>query len=134
MKSSKKALNKILFVDDDPDICSVVEIALATIANYDLVVCKNGHEAIEKSKSLLPDLLLLDIMMPEIDGLTLCDHLREQEGYQNIPVIFVTAKVHSRAINNYKEKGAIGVISKPFDPIQLGKMIDSLWDQFQNKP
>ena len=133
MNSSVKTLNKILYAEDDPDIRSLVEMTFTAMTDYDLVSCKDGLEAMEQSRNLIPDLVLLDVMMPKMDGLTLYDYLRKQENYRNIPTILMTAKVQSHEVEEYKKMGVIGVIPKPFDPVQLPQILESLWNDFQNQ-
>jgi CheY-like chemotaxis protein len=121
-------LSKILYVEDDMDIQSVAKIALEVVGGFTLHSCSSGKEAVEpKSAEFAPDLLLLDVMMPEMDGPTTLKHLRAMPGLETTPVIFMTAKVQANEVAHYKSLGAIGVIAKPFDPMQLATQIRQLW-------
>ncbi len=127
------ALTKILYVEDDLDIQSVAKIALETVGGFTLLSCNSGKKALEpESEAFAPDLILLDVMMPEMDGPTTLTKLREKASMKTTPVIFMTAKVQVSEIAHYKSLGAIGVIAKPFDPMQLAKQIRQIWDEHIN--
>lgn len=116
---------KILFVEDEADIRAVVEFALED-EGFNLIQCCNGQEALDKAPNVNPDLLLLDVMMPGIDGPTTLARLREIPEYEHIPVIFMTAKVQPQEVQQLIELGALGVIPKPFDPLTLADEIHSI--------
>ncbi|MET3108200.1 two-component system OmpR family response regulator [Oxalobacteraceae bacterium GrIS 2.11] len=123
-------LRKILYVEDDEDIQSVAKIALELVGGFTLRSCNSGKQAIEPiTMEFAPDLLLLDVMMPEMDGPTTLTNLRQMPGIENTPVIFMTAKVQVSEVAYYKSLGAIGVIAKPFDPMQLAAQIRQLWSE-----
>jgi CheY-like chemotaxis protein len=125
-----QTLTKILYVEDDADIQSVARIALEVVGGFTLRSCGSGKEAIEPASSeFAPDLMLLDVMMPEMDGPTTLSHLRAMPGLEKTPVIFMTAKVQAIEVAYYKSLGAIGVIAKPFDPMQLASQIRQLWSE-----
>ena len=115
----------VLYVEDDPDIRMVASMALDN-EGFELVMCDSGQEALNKAVTLTPDLLLLDVMMPEMDGPTTLKKLRQLPQLANTPVIFMTAKVQSGEVAEYKALGALGVISKPFDPMTLADKIHNL--------
>jgi len=112
----------VLYVEDEEDIREVTEFALED-EGFNLVVCASGLEALEKAPALKPDLILLDMMMPGIDGMTTAMKLREMAHLENTPVIFMTAKVQKAEKEKYREIGAVGVISKPFDAMKLADTI-----------
>jgi CheY-like chemotaxis protein len=125
-----RELNKVLYVEDDVDIQSVAKIALEVVGGLTLRSCSSGKEALEtKTVEFAPDLMLLDVMMPEMDGPTTLRHLRSMPGLEKTPVIFMTAKVQNSEVAHYKSLGAIGVIAKPFDPMQLATQIRQLWSE-----
>ncbi len=126
--SGPKILSKILLVEDEPDIQIVVKIALEAMSDFIVDTCDTGEMAIEKAKSNPPDLILLDVMLPDMDGPTILGVLRGSNKTDQIPIIFMTAKVQPKDVNHYKEIGALGVIAKPFDPMLLVKMITDIWD------
>ena len=123
------ALNKILYVEDDVDIQTVAQIALEVVGGFQLKTCSSGKEAIREAAGFMPDLLLLDVMMPEMDGPTTLEGLRKCENTKNTPVIFMTAKVQATEVAYYKSLGALGVIAKPFDPMILATQVRKLWDE-----
>jgi len=113
---------KILAVDDDAFALSLVEAALAEHGFNDVVTATSGEDAInliEKSRTTF-DCFLLDLRMPEMDGVELCTHIRTFEEYKNSPVIFVTAVSDRACINSAYAAGAVDYISKPIDPIEIG--------------
>ncbi len=116
----------ILYVEDDPDIQVIARIALEDIGGFDIRACSNGREAIEVIAGFRPDLLLLDVMMPGMDGPTLLGHLRQTPNGAAAPVIFMTARVQGSEVEHYLSLGAIDVIAKPFDPLTLSAHIKQL--------
>ncbi len=112
-------IEKILIVDDDEDIRVVTEFAARRIGNWSVVCAANGKEALEKARSELPDVILLDVMMPDLDGPATLEKLREEASTAEIPVIFLTAKVQRHEVERYLALGACGVIRKPFDATTL---------------
>ncbi len=119
-----KNLN-ILFVEDEADIRAVAEFALED-EGFNLIQCRNGQEALDKARDVIPDLLLLDVMMPGIDGPTTLARLREIPEYEHIPAIFMTAKVQPQEVKQLIKLGALDVIPKPFDPLTLADRILSI--------
>ena len=115
----------VLYVEDEADIREVAEFALED-EGFQLTPCTSGQQAMDKAVALKPDLILLDVMMPGMDGPTTLKKLRELPHMVNTPVIFMTAKVQPAEVAGYKAMGAIGVISKPFDPMTLADEIRSL--------
>ena len=126
-------LQKILYVEDEPDIQAVTKLALEEIGGFTLEVCSNGDEALSKAIAFAPDLLLLDVMMPGMDGPTTLKALRELTEIRNIPAIFMTAKVQPHEVQEYKDLGAIDVIAKPFDPMTLSDNLRNIWITCQAK-
>lgn len=125
-------LQKILYVEDEPDIQAVTKLALEEIGGFTLEVCSNGDEALSKATTFAPDLLLLDVMMPGMDGPTTLKALREISDISATPAIFMTAKVQPHEVQEYKDLGAIDVIAKPFDPMTLSDNLRNIWDKCQN--
>jgi len=120
-------LAKILYVEDEPDIQAIAKLALETIGGFTLEVCSSGAEAIEKGPHFQPDLILMDVMMPGMDGPTTLTELRKDSKLHTTPVVFMTAKVQPQEIAEFKELGAVEVIAKPFDPMTLSEQISSIW-------
>jgi len=120
-------LRTVLYVEDDPDIQAVAQLALEVVGGLAVVMASSGSEAVTKAAAEVPDLVLLDVMMPGMDGPTTLLALRELEGMASVPVIFVTAKVQAAEVQQYVELGAIGVIAKPFDPMTLAEQARVMW-------
>ncbi|MEB0139641.1 MULTISPECIES: response regulator [unclassified Undibacterium] len=124
------SLKHILYVEDDPDIQTVAQIALEVVGGFSLTICSSGAAALaEVHGNCRPDLLLLDVMMPNMDGPTTLLELRNIVATSNTPVVFMTAKVQSSEVELYKSLGAIGVIAKPFDPMELSAQVLKLWQE-----
>ena len=134
MNSGKKEiprLKKIILVEDDGDVQTVVKIALETMGDFDVQLFSSGIELLQKADLLSADLILLDFMMPVMDGRKVLEKLHKIPNTADLPVIFLTAKVSDREIVDYKKMGAIGVIAKPFDPMTLADTIKNIWiDQY----
>ena len=120
-------LKRIVYIEDEPDIQAVAKIALEAVGGFELKVYSSGEDALVTAASFAPDLLLLDVMMPGIDGPTTLQLLREQPELANTPCIFMTAKVQPEEVKKYVNMGALGVIAKPFDPMTLSEQIESMW-------
>ncbi len=125
---SVQELNRILYVEDEPDIQAVAKIALEAVGGFELKVCSSGEEALQDPVSFAPDLLLLDVMMPGMDGPATLVELRKLPELADVPVIFMTAKVQPQEVEHFKSLGAIEVIAKPFDPMNLAQTIKNAWD------
>lgn len=119
---------KILYAEDEPDVQTIVEISVWSTSNYEIKTCQNGQLLLECVEEYKPDLILLDVMMPEMDGPATYKNLKLNEKTKNIPVIFITAKAQTHEIELFKETGVIGVITKPFDPITLCSEIQRIWE------
>ena len=122
-----KTLQKILYVEDEKDIQLVARIALETVGKFTVTVCNNGVEAIEAFARVNPDLVLLDVMMPDMDGPTTLQRLRQTPGGETVAAVFMTAKVQPHEIAELKQLGALDVIAKPFDPMTLPETIQTIW-------
>jgi two-component system, OmpR family, response regulator len=122
-------LKFVLYVEDDPDIQMVAQMALEVVGGLTLRACSSGPEAIAAAASCRPDLILLDVMMPGMDGPSTLAELRKLASTAATPVVFMTAKVQAAEVAHYKTLGAIGVIAKPFDPMQLAQQVRQLWQQ-----
>ena len=126
---SNQELQRILYVEDEPDIQAVAKLALEQVGRFTLEVCSSGQEALDKAEKFSPQLMLLDVMMPEMDGPTTLKKLRGIAGLEDIPVIFMTARVQPHELQEYMEMGAIDVVAKPFDPMMLSYQIREIWER-----
>ena len=113
------SVQRIMLVDDDPHIRRIAEISLTAVGGFDVTLVHSGMEAVSAAKRSRPDLILLDVMMPEMDGPTTLQLLRADPQTAAIPVVFMTAKVQRREVERYRNLGALGTIAKPFDPMTL---------------
>jgi two-component system OmpR family response regulator len=120
-------LQNVLLVEDDPDVQIIASMALVDIGEFTLTVCSSGQEAIAAVPRVKPQLILLDVMMPDMDGPTTLAELRKLPLAPHPPIIFMTAKVQPQETQRYLRLGAIEVIAKPFDPITLADQLRAAW-------
>jgi CheY-like chemotaxis protein len=120
-------LRRITYVEDDADIASMVQLCLSDIAGFDLQICSSGGEAVAKTAEFAPDLILMDMRLPDMDGLAAHQALKAIAGLEATPVIFMTARAGAEEAETYRQSGALGVIPKPFDPTTLAKEITQMW-------
>ena len=116
---------RILHVDDEPDIREIVDMSLGLNPDFEVRSCASGMEALVTAAEWSPFLIMLDVMMPDMDGPTTLTHLRENPATADIPVLFMTARAQSREVEHFISLGAQGVISKPFDPMTLAFLVRS---------
>lgn len=126
-------LTRILIVEDEPDIQAIAQLALEAVGGFIVRVCGSGAEALVIAPDFAPDLILLDVMMPGMNGLMAMQALRELPATAATPVMFITAKVQPQEIARYRELGALDVIPKPFDPMTLAATISAAWERRQPK-
>src|ERR1043165_5375171 len=113
-------LKRILLIDDEDDIREVAQLAFETAGDFEVDSAQGGREGVAKAHAVRPDVILLDVLMPELDGPHTLAMLRESSDTHDIPVIFLTAKVQTADKRNLLALGARGIIAKPFDP-QIGR-------------
>ena len=121
-------LVRILYVEDQQDIRLVAKMALEVVGGFTVIACASGQEALSSAAAAMADLLLLDIMMPGMDGPSTLKALRELPATAHTPVIFMTAKVQTAEVALYMGLGALQVIPKPFDPMELSAQIRRIWE------
>jgi CheY-like chemotaxis protein len=126
-------LLRILYVEDEPDIREVAKLALEAIGGFALEVCASGEAALAKAPQWRPDLVLLDVMMPNMDGRATLKALRVIEGLGEVPVVFFTAK-QGAEVDELIELGAAGVLAKPFDPMTLAEKVSEIWARHHGRP
>jgi CheY-like chemotaxis protein len=122
-----KSLQRILYVEDEPDIQAVARIALEAVGGFQVLVCNSGQEALCAAPAFAPQLILLDVMMPGLDGPGTLAALRAQPELKETPVVFMTAKAQASEVSRYRQIGALGVITKPFDPMALSATVLEIW-------
>lgn len=120
----------LLYVDDEPDIRTIAELALQLDPTIDVRTAGSARDALSILESgWRPDVVVLDVMMPDIDGPALADRIRARPGFADVPIIFMTARARSVDIAGYQDRGAKGVIVKPFDPISLAGEIRAILER-----
>jgi two-component system alkaline phosphatase synthesis response regulator PhoP len=119
---------KVLLIDDEDDIREVAAITLETMAGFEVIAAADGVTGLARAEQEHPDVILLDVMMPGIDGLATFERLQQSESTRSIPVIFMTAKVQSADRQRLADLGALGIIAKPFDPMTLAEQVLALLD------
>jgi len=124
------SLTKLLLVDDDPDFLIIAKFCLENLQGVAIKYVSSGQEAIHESLIFKPDLILLDVMMPRMDGLTTLKAMRLIPALAHIPVVFFTAKVQKDEISTFLKAGAIDVITKPFDPQTISSNILAIWEKY----
>lgn len=125
--SSKK---KVLVVDDEPDIVDLIKMAL-TLANFEVTTAENGPATLKILEGLKPDLILLDIMMPQMTGFEVCKKIRSQKALRSVPIIMLTAKGQKQDAEQGLKLGADDYIIKPFDPYDLAEQVRSMIEKTQ---
>ncbi len=125
---------RVLHVEDEPDIREVVKIAFDFDPNMSVQSCESGVEALSQAASWQPDLILMDAMMPGMDGPEMLNHLRRDARTAAIPVVFMTARAQDSEIARFLALGAVGVIAKPFDPLALAKSVRACLDGQSKAP
>jgi len=123
---------KILIVDDDPDIIEILRYNLS-LAGYEVKAASNGKEAIKKAKIFIPEIILLDVMMPEMDGIEACRLIREIPSLKNSRIIFLSARNEDYTQLTAFDAGADDYISKPVKPKILLKKISSIFKRIHKK-
>ena len=119
-------MKKILLIDDEADIREVASLTLSTMGDFEVFEAADGYAGVKIAAAVHPDVVLLDVMMPEVDGPTTLGLLRDDAATQDIPVIFMTAKVQASDKRKLSELGAHGIISKPFDVLTLAAEVDGI--------
>jgi CheY-like chemotaxis protein len=120
-------LRKILHVDDDEDIRVITKMALELVGGLEVYQCASGPQAIAEAASFAPDLFLLDYMMPKMNGEETLLALRQIPTLEDVPAIFMTARAQTEVADTLKRRGALEVITKPFDPMELAAQIRDVW-------
>jgi two-component system OmpR family response regulator len=120
-------LQRILYVEDDPDIQAIARVALEAVGGFTVEIYDNGKSAIAAAASFMPELMLIDVMMPDMDGPTTLAALRDQPALTDTPAVFITAKVQPDEIEKLQNHGAVDIITKPFDPMTLSDKLRRIW-------
>ncbi len=127
-----RELRKILLVDDDPDIQYVAVLALEARGGLVVKTAVSGKEALVEAAKFMPDMILLDVTIPGMDGPSILKELRRMPGFETVPVVFISARILSHEVEQYRTLGALDVILKPFKAMEFPDKLKSIWADFQN--
>lgn len=122
-------LTRILFVEDDESIAQVAMMALEDLGSFTVKHCNSGQKALDVVIEFGPQLILMDVMMPNMNGPETLIILQQMPEVSDVPVVFMTAKVQTHEKKAYCDMGAVGVIPKPFDPVTLSDEVTAFWEQ-----
>jgi two-component system OmpR family response regulator len=127
MSSGHAAPKRVLCVDDDEDIRQIASLALGLNEEISVETCESGEAALALLPRVLPEFIILDVMMPGLDGPATLARIRANPLLAGIPVAFMTALAVPREVERFMALGAVGVIAKPFDPMKLAGQVAELW-------
>ncbi len=125
-----EALKRVVYIEDEPDIQAIVRIALEVVGGMQVQIFSSGQEALAQAAAAAPQLLVLDVMMPGLDGPRTLSLLREQASLARVPAVFMTAKAQPQEVSSLLAHGAISVISKPFDPMTLADQLQQAYSSW----
>lgn len=126
-------LSQVLYVDDEPDLRMLAQLALESMGGMKVTLCDSGASALKSLATATPQIILLDVMMPEMDGPALLQEIRKTPGLYNGPIIFFTGKTSAEDVAHLKSLGAFGVIPKPFNPMTLHNDVKAMWVAFHEQ-
>jgi CheY-like chemotaxis protein len=125
----KHILKSVLYVEDDLHVRTTAKLVLEVIGKLEVFDCSSGREALLVARDVHPDLILMDVMMPGLDGVATLLELRRLPHLASTPVVFVTSLTGAADVARYNEAGAIGVIPKPLVPLRLADQLIALWER-----
>lgn len=128
--SHSQVLKRVLVVEDDPDIQTVIRLSLEKVGGFVVETCNSGMEAVKKAPVFSPDIIIMDVMMAGMDGPSTVEVLRKDPRLNSVPVVFLTAKMQSSEVEQYKGLGVVDVIGKPFNPMTLPQIISEIWSDY----
>jgi CheY-like chemotaxis protein len=114
---------RILIVDDEDDIREVAQVSLELLGHYEVLTASCGRDGVDSARTRQPDAILLDVMMPDLDGPATLAELRADPATRDIPVLFLTARTQASEHTRLSELGAAGILTKPFDPLKLAAQV-----------
>ncbi len=129
---ARRSPHRILVIDDDRDVLRIVCVVLESLGGFKAEACNTAGGAVDAALRFEPDLILLDVMMPEMDGPAVLKALRAEPRTETIPVIFMTAKIMPNEANRYQSLGVAGIIAKPFNARPLIDRIHAIWQEYSN--
>lgn len=120
-------LKRVVHIDDEPDIREIVNMSLALVGGLEVTQFPSGEEALPHIADAAPQLILLDVMMPNMDGEETYRRIRDIPGLENTPIVFMTAKASNTDLTHLRELGALDVLVKPFDPMSLAEQVKAIY-------
>ena len=123
-----RALKRILHIDDVPSIQIVTRIALERIGGFEVLSCASAQAALAEVRAFAPDLILLDVMLPQMDGIELLRQLAGLVDLQQTPVVLLTGHLERERLTELQQMGVREVLQKPFDPLQLTAQLRAIWE------
>jgi CheY-like chemotaxis protein len=127
------SLQRILVADDEPDILEISRIALETVGGFEVSVCSSGRTLLERLTEFEPDLVIVDVLMPDMTGPDVLEEIRRNPEYDAIPVVYLTGVIQNEELESLRETGVADVILKPFDPMTLADRINSIWEDVDGR-
>ena len=127
------SLQRILLADDEPDVLEVSRIALETVGGYEIAVCSSGAELLHRLPDFCPDLIVIDVMMPDMAGPEVLARVRQLPAFAGTPVVFLTGVINGVELRALRDSGAADVILKPFDPMTLADRISGIWSSVDER-
>ena len=125
-------LQRILIADDEPDILEIARIALEIVGGYEVAVCESGAEFLELLPGFQPDLVIIDALMPDMNGLEVLGEMCRTAGFERVPAVFLTGLVLERDLRDLRASVALDIITKPFDPMTLADRINGIWNEIHD--
>ena len=120
-------LQRILLADDEPDILEISRIALETVGGFEVSVCSSGRALLERLTEFEPDLVVVDVLMPDMTGPEVFEEIRRLPEFDEVPVVYLTGVIQEEELESLRETGVADVILKPFDPMTLADRINGIW-------
>ena len=121
------ALQRILLADDEPDILEISKIALETVGGFEVSVCTSGRKLLERLPEFEPDLIVVDVLMPDMTGPEVLQEIRRRPELNAVPVVYLTGVIQEEELDELRGTGVADVILKPFDPMTLADRINRIW-------
>ncbi len=127
------SLQRVLLADDEPDVLEVSRIALETVGGFEVAVCSSGAELLQRLPDFCPDLVVIDVMMPDMAGPEVLARVRQLPAFADTPVVFLTGVINGVELKALRDSGAADVILKPFDPMTLADRISGIWGSVDDR-
>lgn len=127
------SLQRILLADDEPDILEISRIALETVGGFEVSVCSSGRALLERLPEFQPDLVIVDVLMPDITGPEVLEEIRRRPEFDAVPVVYLTGVIQKEELESLLETGVSDVILKPFDPMTLADRINGIWEDVDGR-